>query len=144
TPPEEQVFRDLAVGVHGEHSGELSRSQEGITGDVAQTGGAGEIVVIAAEGGEDDVFDDGLVVGDLAHGAGAGRGVVEAVRGFQSFRVGEIAGAGRTVPQPELGANSVKVADQHFQHTSGNVLAGAAERSHSAGECVYIVLALRL
>src|SRR5579859_5560521 len=66
------------------------------------------------------------------------------MRGLHAGSMSEIAGAGRAVPEPELGAGSVKIRNQHFQHASGKVFSGAAERSHGGGEGIHVIFALRL
>src|SRR5579859_4812402 len=72
TPPHEQVFRDFTGGVDGQNAGELSGREQRISRDVNEAGFAGKFLVVSAKGGEHNVFDGGLVVGDLAHRAGSG------------------------------------------------------------------------
>ena len=56
------------------------------------------------------------------------------MRGPESFSVGEVAGAGRAVPEPEFSTGGVKITDQRFQNAGGEIFPGAAKRSHSGGE----------
>src|SRR5215470_9660127 len=106
-PPQQQIFRRFTRGVDSEHAGELSGSKQWVAGDVGKAGGTGELKIVTAKGGEHDIFNGGLVVGDLAHGARAGCSVVEPVRSLHAFRVSEITGAGGAVPEPELGASGL-------------------------------------
>ena len=81
-----------------------------------QSGLAGKFKIVTAKGGEHNIFDGRFVVRDFADSSGAGSGIVQPMRGGRALGMREIAGTGRSVPQPELGAGGVKVTDQHFQH----------------------------
>src|SRR5437660_4246299 len=109
-----------------------------------QARAAGKLQVISTKGGENNVFNHGLVVRNLAHRTCTGSSVVQAMCCPQSLSMREITGARRAVPKPELGAGGIKVADQHLQHASGKVVTGTAKRGHRAGKRVDVVLALRL
>src|SRR5262249_61988402 len=93
-PPQKQVLRNLGVVVQRQHAGQVPARDQGIAGDVGQASLAGKILIVAAEGGEHDVFNAGLVVRQFADGSGASFRVVAPPDHFLSSGVGQVARTG--------------------------------------------------
>ena len=112
--------------INGQHAGELASGEQRVSGNMRQAGLAGKFKIITAKGGEHNIFNRGFVVGDLAHCACTGSGIIQPMRSVHALRVCEVARAGRAIPEPEFGASSVKITDQHFQHACRQVFPSAA------------------